>query len=78
MHIPPWLWFRTTEVSIDTGFTGDLTLPTVAIELLRLTLRGRSNFRIGNGIKAFNVYAGAVQWRRVIRYVAVLESETSH
>ena len=66
-----------TEARIDTGFSGDLTLPKSAIERLGLRwLRRANDYTIGDAsTRAFNVYAATIQWHDVIRYIAILESE---
>ena len=66
---------RTIEAHLDTGFSGDLTLPKVAIEQLQFPLLDRVNYVTGNGMKLFNVYDGIIHWRGGIRYVSVLETE---
>lgn len=68
---------RTTEARIDTGFSGDLTLPKASIEQLGLRLVTRaSNYRVGSGaMTAFNAYEGTIRWHSGIRQITVLESE---
>ena len=68
---------RTTEARIDTGFSGDLTLPKASIEQLGLRMVTRaSNYRVGSGaMAAFNAYEGTIRWHSGIRQITVLESE---
>lgn len=68
---------RTTEAHLDTGFTGDLTLPKAVIERLGLAPTGRlGRYRIGSGsTAAFNTYEGTIRWHDELRHVDVLESE---
>ena len=68
---------RTIEAHLDTGFTGDLTLPIAVIERLELAPAGRSGrYRMGSGSAiAFNTYEGTVRWRDEIKRIHVLESE---
>lgn len=67
----------TIDANVDTGFSGDLTLPKSAIEQLGLPLATRSNsYRIGSGAMAtFNTYDGTILWHDSRRKVTVLESE---
>ena len=68
---------RIIEAHLDTGFTGELTLPIAAIERLGLVTTGRSgSYRIGSGFTtAFNTYRGTIRWHNEIRRIDVLESE---
>lgn len=68
---------RTIEAHLDTGFTGDLTLPIAVIEQLELAPAGRSGrYRMGSGsTTAFNAYEGTILWHDEIRRIHVLESE---
>lgn len=70
---------RTIEAHLDTGFTGDLTLPIAVIERLGLVAAGRSgSYRIGSGFTiAFNTYGGTIRWHNEIRPIDVLESEVT-
>lgn len=48
---------------IDTGFSGDLTLPASVIDPLELTWLGREPGILADGsIDLFDVYSGAVLW----------------
>ena len=68
---------RTIEAHLDTGFTGELTLPIAAIERLGRTLTGRSGrYRMGSGATvAFNTYGCRIRWHDEIRHIDVPESE---
>jgi clan AA aspartic protease len=48
---------------IDTGFTGDLTLPGEAVESLQLTWLGQEEGILADGrAEVFDVYRGEVLW----------------
>ena len=68
---------RVTEANIDTGFSGDLTLPNISIERLGLRPVGRSvRYRTGSGATtSFSTYAGMIRWNDSVRRIDVLESE---
>ena len=68
---------RAAEARVDTGFSGDLTLPKSAIEQLGLRWIYRTNsYKVGDGSTSpFNAYAAIIQWRGDDRYITVLESE---
>ena len=65
------------EAQVDTGFTGELTLPISAIDRLRLESSGFSTYRVGGGLLTpFNSYDATIRWGNDVRYITVLESET--
>ena len=67
---------RSAEVYVDTGFSGDLTLPKVAIERLNLLPNDTVNMQIGDGAyTTFTTYQATILWRNVTREVTVVESE---
>ena len=67
---------RTIDAHLDTGFSGELTLPKAAIAELGIKLLDRSNYRIGNNeLALFNAYAATVRWHDGLRQVTALESE---
>ena len=68
---------HTIEASLDTGFSGDITLPRSAIDRLSLRLIDRANrFRIGDGaLTLFNTYSATIRWLGEIRHIAVLETD---
>ncbi len=67
---------RSAEAYVDTGFSGELTLPKSAIERLRLSQNDRVNMQIGDGALAtFNTYRAAILWDGASREVTVVESE---
>lgn len=67
---------RSVEVYVDTGFSGDLTLPKVAIERLSLLPNDAVNMQIGDGAYAtFTTYQATILWRDVSREIVVLEFE---
>lgn len=68
---------RSVTAHLDTGFSGDLTLPKASIERLDIRPIDRAiSYRIGDGARSlFNSYAAAVLWHDSIRHITVLESE---
>ena len=67
---------RSTEAYVDTGFSGDLTLPKAAIEILGLSPNDAVNVQIGDGAyTTFTTYQVTTLWRGVPREITVLESE---
>lgn len=67
----------TVEAQVDTGFTGELTLPMSAIDRLGLESSGFSTYRVGGGsLTSFDSYHAAIRWGNSIRQVTVLASET--
>ena len=68
---------RAIEARLDTGFSGDLTLPQTAIAQLGFPVATRSgHYTIGSGAMAtFTAYEGRMQWRNDVRNIVVLESE---
>lgn len=67
---------QTIEAQIDTGFTGDLTLSSFAIEQLGFPFVAVTSFRTGEGsLVEFETYEGAVLWNGHQLVVNVLESE---
>ena len=51
------------EAIIDTGFSGDLTLPKALIASLNLVWLGREQGVLADGsVKLFDVYTGSVLW----------------
>lgn len=68
---------RGIEARLDTGFSGDLTLPQTSIAQLGFPAATRSgHYTIGSGAMAtFTAYEGRMQWRNDVRSTVVLESE---
>lgn len=67
---------QSIEAHLDTGFTGNLTLPTAAITQLRLPFIGSTNFRIGDGVLTrFDLYEATIWWQGNQRTINVLASE---
>lgn len=67
---------QSIEAHLDTGFTGNLTLPTAAIAQLELPFIGSTNFRIGDGVLTrFDLYEATIWWQGNLRTVHVLASE---
>ena len=64
------------EAVIDTGFSGDVTLPVEQAEALELTWLGREPGVLANGhIELFDVYWGTVIWDGMRRVVEVAAAE---
>ena len=64
--------FRPTDVIVDTGFTGWLTLPGTVIEQMRLELYGRRPAILANGeTEILDLYFALVQWHGQVRPVMV-------
>lgn len=62
---------------IDTGYTGDLTLPPSQITELRLTWLGYTSAVLGDGsLQQFEVYAATVTWDGQARAVEIDASDT--
>ncbi len=67
---------RTAEANLDTGFTGELTLPKAAIEQLGLPRVGTANMKIGTGANTrFNAYRTTIIWHDISKEITVLEAE---
>jgi clan AA aspartic protease len=65
------------ETILDTGFTGSLTLPTVAIERLGLSWVGRGLAILANGAEEqCDLYAAAVVWDGIPRRILIESAET--
>ena len=63
------------EAHLDTGFTGDLTLPSSAIEQLGLPFIAITSLRTATGTMAeFSTYDGIAVWHGQERQIYVLES----
>ncbi len=64
------------EAVLDTGFTGDLTLPADDIRRLGLRPAGQRTFELANGATFdFDVYLGSVSWHGRASDVLVLEAD---
>ena len=62
--------------ALDTGFDGDLTLPTILIEALRLPFANKSTATLGDGSDhTFATYDTQVRWDNVERQAIVLAAE---
>ena len=67
---------RSVEAYVDTGFSGDLTLPEAAIERLGLSPNDVANMQIGDGAyTTFTTYQATILWRDTPREITVLGSE---
>ena len=63
--------------SLDTGFSGFLTLPSDIIAALDLTWKGRDIATLGDGTSCiFEVYIATVIWDGADRLIDINESET--
>lgn len=64
------------EAVLDTGFTGELTLPTKLIDDLGLEFIGSRNAVLGDGSEVLmDTYFGQIIWHGRPRLIMVLESE---
>lgn len=64
--------FRSTNVVVDTGFTGWLTLPGSVIEQMGLDLYGRRPAVLANGeMEILDLYFAFIQWHGQVRPVMV-------
>ena len=64
------------EATIDTGFTGSLTLPHKYIEDLELLLTGTRLAGLADGSQVtLNSYAAHVNWHDQVKEVSVIEAE---
>ncbi|MYE53880.1 MAG: clan AA aspartic protease [Chloroflexi bacterium] len=64
------------EASLDTGFTGDLALPTSAIRRLGLPRLGERVFTLADGRRdAMNAYSGTLIWHERPLDVIVIQSD---
>lgn len=64
------------EVVLDTGFSGDLALPSNVIRTLGLTYRGQGSWTLADGQRVtLSDYDGVVSWHEQRREVRVLETE---
>ena len=64
------------EASLDTGFTGDMALPTSAICRLGLPRLGERVFTLADGRRdAMNAYSGTLIWHKHPLDVIVIQSD---
>ena len=64
------------EASLDTGFTGDLALPIIAIRRLGLPRLGERVFTLADGRRdTMNAYSGTLIWHEHPLDVIVIQSE---
>jgi clan AA aspartic protease len=62
---------------IDTGYTGNLTLPPSTIATLNLSWRGSEESVLGDGsTQMFDVYSATIIWDGEFRTIKVNESDT--
>ncbi len=62
------------ESSVDTGFTGDLTLPSVVISRLRLPWHGFDRNILADGsIRTVDVFEAEVEWNGRFRPILIDE-----
>ena len=65
------------DAIIDTGFTGDLTLPLALIRRPELPWKGRSQALLADGgMHTFDEYVGTVLWNGQSRRVEVSSADT--
>jgi clan AA aspartic protease len=64
------------DAVIDTGYTGYLTLPPLAITALDLPWRGSEEGTLGDGsTRMFDVYSATINWDGAYRTIKVNESD---
>ncbi len=64
------------EAQVDTGFSGELTLPMSAIERLGIESSGITTYRLGDGsLTPFDSYDATIRWADRVRHVTALVSE---
>jgi len=65
------------DAVIDTGYTGNLTLPPSTITALNLPWRGSEEGVLGDGsTQMFDVYSATIIWDGEFRTIKVNESDT--
>jgi clan AA aspartic protease len=65
------------EVLIDTGFTGELTLPSELIEALGLEFLDTSKAELANGVFIeSDIYSAKCIWHDEVREIAVMRMES--
>jgi clan AA aspartic protease len=65
------------DALIDTGYTGNLTLPPSTIAVLSLPWRGSEEGILGDGsTQMFDVYSATIIWDGEFRTIKVNESDT--
>ena len=65
------------EATLDTGFTGDLTLPSATIQHLALESTGQRRYEVADGQRIrFDAYSATVSWHEQLVTVTVLRSES--
>ncbi len=68
---------KSVRAIIDTGFTGDLTLPRNVIDELGFTLRGFQRIILGDGsLQYFEMFVGSVIWDGQMQQVEINAAET--
>ena len=68
---------KSVRAIIDTGFTGDLTLPRNVIDELGFTLRGVQRVILGDGsLQYFEMFVGSIIWDGQMRQVEINAAET--
>ena len=68
---------KSVRAIIDTGFTGDLTLPRNIIDQLGFTLRGFQRVILGDGsLQYFEMFVGVVIWDGKMKEVEINAAET--
>ncbi|NJP11545.1 MAG: clan AA aspartic protease [Leptolyngbyaceae cyanobacterium RU_5_1] len=68
---------KSVRAIIDTGFTGDLTLPRDVIDELGFTLRGFQRVILGDGsVQYFEMFVGVVIWDGQMREAEINAAET--
>jgi clan AA aspartic protease len=67
---------RSVDATIDTGFTGYLTLPSGLIAALQLPYRSQTTATLADGSRvSFRIYEAVVIWHGQERDILVLEAQ---
>jgi len=65
------------EAVVDTGFSGELTLPSSVIAALGLRWRTRNSRVLADGTKQYvDIYVGIIGWDGMVRHVFVEAADT--
>ena len=68
----------TVDAVIDTGFTGQLALPTAVVDMLSFPVQGVRSAMLGDGRRVMvEVYGAQVLWQGELREVQLLAMEGS-
>jgi clan AA aspartic protease len=69
---------KSIKAIIDTGFSGDLTLPRDVIDALGLTLRGIQKVILADGkMQDFDMFVGTIIWNGQFKRVEINAADTN-